>query len=162
MRYLMAGNYWGGAFLNAVLISQGLLLISRYQAGAYFPIDWDEVLCEELRGYFGAAYREKVAAVVAQGEAWYTRTKNNWPSLIPEFDKLTELSPQQRDRLLRQIPVTTLEHALKAGGVAVSEFLLDGAKDPEQLKQEMDHTIISAEMIRDAQRSILEKAADLA
>ena len=162
LRYLMAGNYWGGAFLNAVLISQGLLLISRYQAGAYFPIDWDEVLCEELRGYFGAAYREKVAAVVEQGEAWYTRTKRKWPSLIPEFDKLTELSPQQRDRLLRQIPVTTLEHALKAGGVAVSEFLLDGAKDPERLKQEMDHTIISADMIRDAQRKILEKAADLA
>lgn len=30
MRYLMAGDYRGGAFLNAVLISEGLVLLTRY------------------------------------------------------------------------------------------------------------------------------------
>ena len=160
LRYLMAGNYWGGAFLNAVLISQGLLLIDRYQAGAYFPRDWDEVLCEELRGYFGAAYREKVVATIEREEVWYTRAKRKWPSLIPEFDKLTELSPQQRDWLVPQIPVTTLEHALKAGGIEVSEFLVDGVENPEQLKTEMAHICVPAWMIRDAQRKILEKTAE--
>ena len=29
-RYLMAGDYRGGAFLNAVLISEGLVLLARY------------------------------------------------------------------------------------------------------------------------------------
>ena len=30
MQYLMAGDYRGGAFLNAVLISEGLVLLARY------------------------------------------------------------------------------------------------------------------------------------
>lgn len=170
-QYLMAGNYRGGAFLNAVLISQGLVLLSRFLNGAYFEKnwDWDQVLSEALRGYFGVEYREKVIATLKR-EVSASQGKRECSSLLPDFDKLTALSPQQRDWLMRQFPSytrvqqfasVTLCRALKGGGSAVTAFLLDGAENREELERDLENTYnVRAMDVEAAQREILEKAKE--
>ena len=63
LRYLMAGNYRGGAFLNAVLISQDFVLLARYEYGEddFGGKDWKELLCEPQRGWFGVEHSAKDA-----------------------------------------------------------------------------------------------------
>ena len=72
--YLLAGDYRGGAFLNAVLITRGIVLIARWD-GHNASADkilqektWDDALSEAVRGYFGVEYREKVMAVIKQAD----------------------------------------------------------------------------------------------
>ena len=71
--YLLAGDYQGGAFLNAVLIVRGIVLLARrgkddYNGNADDSLqkDWDDTLSEATRGYFGVEYREKVMTVIKQ------------------------------------------------------------------------------------------------
>lgn len=80
-QYLKAGDYRGGAFLNAVLISRGLVLIARREGlgGEEFREkswgeNWADHLCVTLRGWFGAEYREKVTAVIEREEAAWRET----------------------------------------------------------------------------------------
>lgn len=76
-RYLMAGDYQGGAFLNAIIIICGLVMLARgCRDGNYFGVtdpsipqrDWYDALSEGLRGYFGAEYREKVRETIRQAD----------------------------------------------------------------------------------------------
>lgn len=107
-QYLMAGDYRGGSFLNAVLISQGLVLLARYEYGKedFGGKDWEELLCETLRGWFGVEYREKVMAVIKREEKarrdaepkqghdpviWSPEPGQEHASLLREFDGLVEL-----------------------------------------------------------------------
>ena len=72
--YLLAGDYRGGAFLNAVLITCGIVLIARWD-GHNAGVDkilqektWDDALSEAVRGYLGVEYREKVITVIKQAD----------------------------------------------------------------------------------------------
>jgi len=140
-QYLMAGDYRGGAFLNAVLISRGLVLIVRREGPGGEELcekgeNWADLLCETVRGWFGVEYREKVAAALQQADR-EERAQRNRASLVPEFDRLTKLTPEQRDRLVRSVSGQTLRCALRAGGSAVKEFLMEGAEDREALERDL-------------------------
>jgi len=50
--YLAAGDYHGGAFLNAVLVTKGLMLLWKNQD--VHPAVQANLLSVELRGFFGA------------------------------------------------------------------------------------------------------------
>ena len=98
MRYLMAGDYRGGAFLNAVLISEGLVLLARYDGETntrdeiFYSKDWGELLGETLRGYFGAEYIKKVTDIIQREEQARDASKE-YSSALPEFDDLLALPP---------------------------------------------------------------------
>lgn len=164
-QYLMAGDYRGGAFLNAVLIAQGLVLLARYESvnrdGTEWYQGWGEVLGGALRGYFGAEYREKVTEVIRREEKARAAQKV-YPSLLPEFDKLTKLSPQQRDWLVRQVSDRTLRYALKVGGAEVSKFLMEGLEDQEKFERDLEFTCnVRAKDVEAAQREILDKVKEI-
>lgn len=69
--YLVEGNYRGGAFLDAVLVVKGLLLLTEH-LGAN-PSYCGELLSVGLRGFFGVEYRECVMKVVEDENAKYKR-----------------------------------------------------------------------------------------
>ena len=165
-RYLMAGDYRGGAFLNAVLISEGLVLLARYEGETNTRDEmphnqsWGELLGGTLRGYFGAGYVEKVTEVIRREEQAGENPKE-YSSLLPEFDDLLELPPEQRDWLVRHVSSRTLCYAMKLGGSAVSKFLMEGAEDREALERDFAATTNVREMdVEAAQREILEKAEE--
>lgn len=166
-QYLMAGDYRGSAFLNAVLISKGLVLIVRRegQGGEEFREkswgeNWVDHLCVTLRGYFGVEYREKVTAVLQQADRERSAQRECF-SLLREFDKLTGLTLPQRDWLIRHVSSRTLCYAMKLGGSAVSRFLMEGAEDREALERDFAATTNVREMdVEAAQREILEKAEE--
>ena len=165
-RYLMAGDYRGGAFLNAVLISEGLVLLARYEGETNTRDEmphnqsWGELLGGTLRGYFGAGYVEKVTEVIRREEQAGENPKE-YSSLLPEFDNLLELTPGQRDWLIRHVSSRTLCYAMKLGGSAVSRFLMEGAEDREALERDFAATTNVREMdVEAAQREILEKAEE--
>ena len=161
-QYLMAGDYRGSAFLNAVLISQGLVLLARYEYGKedFGGKDWEGLLGGTLRGWFGVEYREKVMEVLRQADREEHPPKQRF-SLLPEFDALTELLPAQRDWLVRNTSVETLYLALHAGGTRVSEWLMEGAEDREQLERELvGVALVRRTDVEAAQREILKKAEE--
>ena len=165
-RYLMAGDYRGGAFLNAVLISEGLVLLARYEGETNTRDEmphnqsWGELLGGTLRGYFGAGYVEKVTEVIRREEQAGENPKE-YSSLLPEFDNLLELTPGQGDWLVRHVSSRTLCYAMKLGGSAVSRFLMEGAEDREALERDFAATTNVREMdVEAAQREILEKAEE--
>lgn len=165
-RYLMAGDYRGGAFLNAVLISEGLVLLARYEGETNTRDEmphnqsWGELLGGTLRGYFGAGYVEKVTEVIRREEQAGENPKV-YSSLLPEFDNLLELTPGQRDWLVRHVSSRPLCYAMKLGGSAVSKFLMEGAEDREALERDFAATTNVREMdVEAAQREILEKAEE--
>ena len=167
-RYLMAGDYRGGAFLSALIICRGLVMLARgIEDRDYFggtdPVlrkDWYDAFSEGIRGYFGVEYREKVVEAVRQ--AAREQPKQPFPSLVPEFDSLTKLSPAQRDWLVRRIPERTLRYALKVGGSEVSEFLMAGMEDRTTFEAFLSATCNVRSMDVDAaQREILEMAKEI-
>ena len=165
-RYLMAGDYRGGAFLNAVLISEGLVLLARYEGETNTRDEmphnqsWGELLGGTLRGYFGAGYVEKVTEVIRREEQAGENPKE-YSSLLPEFDDLLELPPGQRDWLVRHVSSRTLCCAIKLGGSVVSKFLMEGAEDREALERDFAATTNVREMdVMAAQRTILLKAEE--
>lgn len=167
-RYLLAGDYWGGAFLNAALIVRGIVLLSRrskdgFNADADYSLrkDWEDALGEAVRGYFGIEYRQKVMDVIKQ-VVHTGRTQQEYPSLMPEFDDLTKLSPAQRDWLVRQFPDRTLRLALKVGGSAVREFLMGGMENREEFERDLKATCnVRAKDVEAAQKEVLKKAKEI-
>ena len=161
-QYLLAADCRGGAFLNALLISQGLVLLVRYENGEDFGgMSWEYVFTERLGGWFGVEYRERVTEVIEEA-CRRERPKRAGLSRVPAFDGLTKLSPGQRDWLVRSVPVRTLCLALKLGGTAVSEFLMEGAEDREALERALaDTTNVRLTDVEAAQWEILEKAREI-
>ena len=111
--YLAAGNYRGGAFLNAVLIVKGLLLLSRLlkEDSNITSQVWGWRLSEELRGFFGPAYRNRVIVTIDR-EA---KTKRE-TSLVPKFDRLSQLSLAHDDTGHRLIRCQRRGRGNSAGG----------------------------------------------
>ena len=182
-QYLMAGDYRGGAFLNAVLLSRGVALIARYEGREdeafrekHWNKTWGELLCETLRGWFGVEYREKVMAVIKREEKtrrdaepkqghdpviWSPEPRQNHASLLREFDGLMELTPPQRDWLVRNTSTRILCLAMQAGGTQVNEYLKEGVEDREQLEKGLNLTTnVRVCDVEAAQREMLEKAEE--
>lgn len=164
-QYLMAGDYRGGAFLNAVLISRGLVLIARREGPDGGELrekgeNWAGLLCGTLRGWFGVEYREKVTAVLQQADR-EERDQRKRVSPLREFDRLTKLTPEQRDWLVRNVSGQTLRYALKVSGSAVREFLMAGMEDRELFEKSMEDTAdVRLTDVEAAQREMLEKARE--
>lgn len=115
---------------------------------------------ETLRGWFGVECREKVASVLQQAEREEHPPKECF-SLLREFDALTDLSSAQRDWLVRNTSTHTLCLALKAGGTRVSEFLMEGAENREQLEKTLDITTnVRMTDAEAAQREMLKRAEE--
>jgi len=149
-----------------VLISEGLVLLARYDGETdardeiFCSKDWGELLGETLRGYFGAGHIEQVMEVIRREEQAGENPKE-YSSLLPEFDNLLELTPGQRDWLVRHVSSRTLCYAMKLGGSAVSKFLMEGAEDREALERDFAATTNVREMdVMAAQRTILLKAEE--
>ena len=181
-QYLMAGDYRGCAFLNAVLISRGVALIARNEGGedeAFREKNWNktwgELLCETLRGWFGVEYREKVTTVINREEKarrdaeprhgldpiLWSPEQGQDTSLLREFDRLIELTPPQRDWLVRNTSTLILCLAMKAGRARVNEYLREGAENQEQLEKNLDLTTnVRMCDVEAAQREMLERAEE--
>lgn len=118
--YLAAGNYRGGAFLNAVLVAKGLLLMLANLDAA--PSQWGKLLSAELRGFFGAEYRKRVMEVIERE----TKTPNTRKaSVIPKFDHFVELDLAQRQKLLQEADVRDLAIALPGASAAAEKAVLE-------------------------------------
>ena len=125
--YLAAENYRGGAFLNAVLSIKGLLLM--YRTLEQSPRTWGDLLSNEIRGFFGVAYRDKVIQAIKHE----LHTKRD-TSFVPEFDRLSQLSLNQRQVLVRKVDLRVLTIALSAAS-AVAEDTLLGALTEDMRKK---------------------------
>ena len=132
--YLAAGNYRGCAFLNAVLVVKGLLLISVHSDVP--PSTWGKLLSAELRGFFGADYRERIMDVIEQE----TRTPNAREiSLIPEFDRFVQLDLPRRQALLREADARDLALALPGTSAAVEKALLEALAEEARKMLEKEY-----------------------
>ena len=130
--YLAAENYRGGAFLNAVLCVKGLLLM--YRTLEQNPHIWGNLLSNEIRGFFGVAYRDKVIQAIKHE----LHTKRD-TSFVPEFDRLSQLSLDQRQALLREADPRTLTIALSAASAAAEDALLGALT--EDMRKEVEEKL---------------------
>lgn len=128
--YLAAGNYRGGAFLNAVIVTRGLLLLCRHLDAP--PTVQGALLSVELRGFFGVEYRDRVIAAVKREIRGHAPRREF--SLVPAFDALAQLSADERRQLLQTVEPYTLVTALRGAGTAVEDALMEVL---EQEKLEM-------------------------
>lgn len=119
--YLAAGDYHGGAFLNAVLVTKGLLLLNRHLDAP--PIVQGELLSVELRGFFGVEYRDRVIAAIKREIRRHAPRRE--ASLLPAFDELAQLPADQRRLLLQTVEPFTLAMALRGAGAAVEDALME-------------------------------------
>jgi len=126
--YLAAGDYRGGAFLNAVLVAKGLLLIWKILDAP--PAVQGRLLSVELRGFFGVEYRERVIAAVK--EEIRSHTPRRKTSIVPAFDQLAQLSVVQRQWLLQNVDIRALAIALAGAGAAVEDALLEAVEENER------------------------------
>ena len=138
--------------------------------------DWKELLGGTLRGWFGVEYREKVTAVINQEEKtrrdaeskqghdsiiWHPEPGEDHASLLREFDGLMELTPPQRDWLVRNTSTLILCLAMRAGGTRVNEYLREGVENREQLEKVFDLTTnVRVCDVEAAQREMLERAEE--
>lgn len=135
--YLAAGDYRGGAFLNAVAAAKGILLLCRHLDAP--PYVFGELLSVELRGFFGVEYRERVIAAIKREIRAHTPRRE--ASLVPAFDELAQLSAEQRRQLLQHVEPYTLEMALRGAGAAAEDALLEAleAERHELVEREWDY-----------------------
>lgn len=155
--YLAAENARGGAFLEAALIAKGLLLLSEQldcdpdlSAAA-----WGALLSRELRGFFGAEYRERVIAVV---ERETRRSSRRAVSVVPAFDALARLPLAQRQALLERADVRDLAIALQGAAAETETALLEALTEPEreQIRQKRPFlTNLRESDVREAQIAVL-------
>jgi len=132
--HLAAGNYRGGAFLNAVLVVKGLLL--SWEHWCDHPSTWRDLLSAELRGFFGVEYRERVMDVII----WETRTSIARDAcLIPEFERFAQLDLPRRQALLRETDSWTLAIALRYVSKAVETAVLEALTEDEQMTLEKEY-----------------------
>jgi len=135
--HLAAGNYRGGAFLNAVLVVKGLLLSWKHWCD--HPSTWRDLLSAELRGFFGVEYRERVVDVII----WETRAAKasiaRESCLIPEFERFTRLDLPRRQALLRETKPGLLAIALRYVSKAAETAVLEALTDGEQMTLEKEY-----------------------
>jgi hypothetical protein len=150
--YLAAGDYSGKEFLNAILISEGLLCLQSCQS--------PENLWYSLKGFFGTDFAEEYReAFHLEREDGYRRGKA-LQSCLPTFDGLISLSSSLRDRLLRETPARELAVSLKGAGEPVRCFLWEGLspQSADRLTEEMDSlTLLRSKDVMEAQKHLMER-----
>lgn len=132
--YLAAGNYRGGAFLNAVLVVKGLLLMSAHSDVP--PSAWGKLLSAELRGFFGTEYRERVMDVIEQETK---RPNTREISFIPAFDRFVPLDLPRRQALLREADARDLALALPGASAAAEKALLEALTEEARKMLEKEY-----------------------
>lgn len=135
--YLAAGDYRGGAFLNAVVAAKGIVLLCRHLDA--HPTVFGALLSVEVRGFFGVEYRKRVITAIKREIRAHTPRRE--ASLVPAFDELAQLSAEQRRQLLQHVEPYTLEMALRGAGAAVEDALLEvlEAERRELVEREWDY-----------------------
>lgn len=165
LQYLAAGDYRGGDFLRAVVIAEGILLLTRLiEKDPNMPgfRKWGEELSLAVRGYFGVEYRDKVEKTILREVRKYEKAARQ-TSVVPEFDTLAELPPELCLRLWQEIAEGgTMAIALKYAGEAARDRILSVLSPEEQERMEDDMelcTFLREKDVKEAQGSVLEKAA---
>jgi len=155
--YLAAGNYRGGAFLNAALAAKGLMLLSELsqEGSGISPAAWGRRLSSELRGFFGAEYRDRVIAAVEEETRNRTRREK---SIVPAFDRLAGLSRARLRELVQSAGVRTLAIALQGAGAEVEDALLESLDEEKRGLVEQDRPLLTnlrEKDVEDAQTKLL-------
>lgn len=164
MRYLAAGNYRGGDFLRCAVIIKGVLLAAKIVQpdGTMQSFrKWGEELSLAVRGYFGAAYRDKVEKTILREIQTYERTARK-ASFLPEFDTLAELPQELCTKLWQDVPQPSMAIALRYTGAAARERITSplSREELETLEDEMELLFNLREVdIETAQREVLEAAS---
>lgn len=132
--YLAAGDYRGGAFLNAVVAAKGILLLCRHLD--VYPTVFGALLSVELRGFFGVEYRERVITAIKREIRAHAPRRE--VSLVPAFDGLARLSLEQRRQLLQNVEPYTLLLAMRGAGAAAEDALLEALEAERRELVELD------------------------
>ncbi len=122
---------------------------------------WGRLLSMELRGFFGAEYRERVINAIR--EETHSKRRRE-VSIAPAFDQLAELPIDQRQRLLKVTDAHTLAMALQGAGAAVEDALMEALDEEgrEALEQESQYTVcIRAIDAERAQTEMLNKMKEM-
>ena len=170
-QYLIAGDYTGGAFLQNVVIAEGILaylkFLHEHEDGGSFQ-QWGDRLSLVVGGYFGVEYREKLRKTIRREiRKWERDVKKT--SCLPEFDALGSLPLPLCEKLLRDtyddhysFGDRALALALKYASGAVQNHLLSvlPPEEREALEEEMDACVLVGQTdVERAQREVLERAA---
>lgn len=163
LRYLVAEDDQGGAFLRNVVIAEGVLQLPKLVQPDR-PLSfrqWGEELSLAVRGYFGADYRERVEKTILRELQKHERTARE-TSFVPEFDTLAELPLALCTRLWQEVPRPAIAIALHYAGAAARERLTSHLSQErlETLEDDMELLFNLREVdIVTAQREVLEAAA---
>ena len=170
-QYLIAGDYTDGAFLQNVVIAEGILaylkFLHEHEDGGSFQ-QWGDRLSLVVGGYFGVEYREKVHKTISR-EIRKREREVKKTSFLPEFDALGSLSHPLCEKLLRDTYDNhyaygdhALALALKYASGAVQDHVLSvlSPEEREALEEEMDACVLVSQTdVERAQREVLERAA---
>lgn len=170
-QYLIAGDYTDGAFLQNVVIAEGILaylkFLHEHEDGGSFQ-QWGDRLSLVVGGYFGVEYREKVHKTISR-EIRKREREVKKTSFLPEFDALGSLSHPLCEKLLRDTYDNhyaygdhALALALKYASGAVQDHVLSvlSPEERDAMEEEMDNCVLVRQTdVERAQREVLERAA---
>ena len=162
-QYLIAGDYIGGAFLQNVVIAEGILAYLKFfhehEDGGNFQ-QWGDRLSVSVGGYFGVEYREKLRKTIRREiQKWKREVKKT--SFLPEFDALGALPLPLCGRLLQDLPAE-MRIALKYASGTVQDHVLSvlSQKEREAFDDELElYTNLREIDVKAAQRKVLEQTA---
>lgn len=162
-QYLIAGDYTGGAFLQNVVIAEGILAYLKFfhehEDGGSFR-QWGDRLPVAVGGYFGVEYREKLRKTIRREiQKWKREVKKT--SFLPEFDALGVLPLPLCGRLLQDLPAE-MRIALKYASGTVQDHVLSvlSQKEREAFDDELElYTNLREIDVKAAQRKVLEQIA---
>lgn len=111
---------------------KGLLLLSReIKKDRINSQVWGWRLSEELRGFFGPAYRDKVVMTIDR-EA----KRRQAASQVAAFDRLAQVPPARLQALLQETDTRTLVDALYSAATETEDALLGAMSDETRKKLE--------------------------
>lgn len=123
MATVLADNFQGGAFLDQILVMEGVRLI---QDGIN-PAN----LLNLLSGWFGSDFRQEyhemayqLAREAARNRAFPVPQPPPLHSVLPRFDALEQADDMSIQRILRQIPLAELACAISGASGSVRDKLL--------------------------------------
>lgn len=151
--YLAAEDYRGKAYLNNLLIVEGLLLILRQTS----PV----LIASALKGWFGVEFAQTYDYEMSAETARLNPLVPITQSAVPEFDRFARFSKVHTIKLLSELESSVLALALKGASDRVKHrfFFLMESSQAEEVRAEIDCLgCIRVMDVEEAQRYILEKA----
>lgn len=166
-QYLLTGDYTGGAFLQNVVIAEGILAYLKFfhehgDGGSFRQ--WGDRLSVIAGGYFGVEYREKLRRAIYRDVRKRERRAKK-TSFLLEFDALAELPLPLCEKLFRDRfdYDRTVALALNYASGAVQEHVLSvlSLEERDALEEEMDNCVLMPHAdVERSQRQVLERAAN--